>query len=249
MSQNDKHTIIERRKSGLIGRLRGNFFTGLVIVLPVALTIWMVWSFIGFVDDRVLPLVPESFSKFVDDRILSLIPDKYNPFTYVNFNIRGVGVAIFLVFTTFMGALTKGLFGRQLVRIGESIVDRVPVVRSIYNGVKQIVETVTSSSDSNFEKVCMFEYPRKGIWAMGFISTTTRGEILDKSGEKSLYSIFVPTTPNPTSGFLLFLPQSDVVVLDMDVEAAAKLIISAGLVEPPTRLEIAAGKAVRTAPK
>ena len=203
MSKNDKHTIIERRKSGFISRLRGNFFTGLVIVLPVALTIWMVWSFIGFVDDRVLPLVPESFSKFVDDRILSLVPDQYNPFTYVNFNIRGVGVAIFLVFTTFMGALTKGLFGRQLVRIGESIVDRVPVVRSIYNGVKQ----------------------------------------------KSLYSIFVPTTPNPTSGFLLFLPQSDVVVLDMDVESAAKLIISAGLVEPPTKLEIAAGKAVRTAPK
>jgi uncharacterized membrane protein len=231
MSNNDKHSKHERRKSGFLGRLRGNFFTGLVIVLPVALTIWMVWSFIGFVDDRVLPLVP----------------DRYNPLSYVEFNIRGVGVAIFLVFTTFMGAMTKGLFGRQLVRLGESIVDRVPVVRSIYNGVKQIVETVTSSSDNNFEKVCMFEYPRKGIWAMGFISKTTGGEILEKSGEQSLYSIFVPTTPNPTSGFLLFLPQKDVVVLDMDVEAAAKLIISAGIVEPPTAAEIASGKASRPA--
>jgi uncharacterized membrane protein len=230
MTKHDHQTKHERRKTGIIGRIRGNFFTGLVIVLPVALTIWMVWSFIGFVDDRVLPLVP----------------DRYNPLTYVDFNIRGVGVAIFLVFTTLMGAVTKGLFGRQLVRIGESIVDRVPIVRSIYNGVKQIVETITSSSDNNFDKVCMFEYPRRGIWAIGFISTTTGGEILVKTGADSLYSIFVPTTPNPTSGFLLFLPQKDVVVLDMDVEAAAKLIISAGIVEPPTAQEIAAGKAVRS---
>ncbi len=232
MLKNEKHMKPERKKTSFIGRLRGNFLTGLVIVLPVALTIWMVWSFIGFVDDRVLPLVP----------------DKYNPLSYVDFNIRGVGVGIFLVFTTFMGALTKGLFGRQLVRLGESIVDRVPIVRSIYNGVKQIVETITSSSDNNFDKVCMFEYPRKGIWAIGFISTSTGGEILDKSGRKSLYSIFVPTTPNPTSGFLLFLPQDDVILLDMDVEAAAKLIISAGIVEPPTRSELPKVKTTKSGP-
>ena len=231
MSNLDDHHKHERRKTSFLARIRGNFFTGLVIVLPVALTIWLVWSFIGFVDDRVLPLVP----------------DRYNPLTYVDFNIRGVGVGIFLIFTTFMGALTKGLFGRQLIRIGESIVDRVPIVRSIYNGVKQIVETITSSSDNNFEKVAMFEYPRKGIWAIGFVSTETRGEILDKTSASSLYSIFVPTTPNPTSGFLLFVPQKDTVILDMDVEAAAKLIISAGIVEPPTAAEIAAGKASRTA--
>ncbi|MDA9243966.1 DUF502 domain-containing protein [Amylibacter sp.] len=209
----------ERKKSGFLTRLRGNFLTGLVIVLPVALTIWMVWSFVGFVDNRVLPLVPSY----------------YNPLTYVDFNIRGVGVVIFLVFTTLMGAITKGLFGRQLIRIGESIVDRVPVVRSIYNGVKQIVETITTSSDNNFDKVCMFEYPRKGIWAIGFISTKTGSEIREKAGSGELYSIFVPTTPNPTSGFLLFVPQKDTIVLDMDVEDAAKLIISAGIVEPPQK--------------
>ena len=127
----------ERKKSGFLTRLRGNFLTGLVIVLPVALTIWMVWSFVGFVDNRVLPLVPSY----------------YNPLTYVDFNIRGVGVVIFLIFTTLMGAITKGLFGRQLIRIGESIVDRVPVVRSIYNGVKQIVETITTSSLSSKDLV------------------------------------------------------------------------------------------------
>jgi uncharacterized membrane protein len=229
MTKLDLHPKHEPRKIGFFARIRGNFLTGLVIVLPVALTIWMVWSFIGFVDDRVLPLVP----------------DRYNPLTYVDFNIRGVGVGIFLVFTTFMGAITKGIFGRQLVRIGEAIVDRVPVVRSIYNGVKQIVETITSSSDNNFEKVAMFEYPRKGIWAIGFVSRSTGAEIAEKSSADSLYSIFVPTTPNPTSGFLLFVPQKDTVILDMDVEAAAKLIISAGIVEPPTAAEIAAGKASR----
>ncbi|MDE0764575.1 MAG: DUF502 domain-containing protein [Amylibacter sp.] len=233
MSILDKETIKERKKFGFFSRLRGNFFTGLVIVLPVALTIWMIWSFMGFVDNRVLPLVPNN----------------YNPLSYIDFNVRGVGVVIFLLFTTVMGAITKGLFGRQLIRIGESIVDRVPVVRSIYNGVKQIVETITSSSDNNFDKVCMFEYPRKGIWALGFISTKTGGEILDKAKSGSLYSIFVPTTPNPTSGFLLFIPQKDAIVLDMDIEEAAKLIISAGIVEPPTADEIAKNKASRKSPK
>jgi len=233
MSILDKEPIIERKKSRFFSRLRGNFFTGLVIVLPVALTIWMVWSFIGFVDNRVLPLVPNN----------------YNPLSYVDFNVRGVGVVIFLLFTTIMGAVTKGLFGRQLIKIGESIVDRVPVVRSIYNGVKQIVETITSSSDNNFDKVCMFEYPRKGIWALGFISTKTGGEILNKAKSGSLYSIFVPTTPNPTSGFLLFIPQKDTIVLDMDIEEAAKLIISAGIVEPPTADQIAKNKAPRKSQK
>ncbi|MGY9053255.1 MAG: DUF502 domain-containing protein, partial [Rhodobacterales bacterium] len=181
--------------------------------------------------------------------VLPLVPNNYNPLSYVDFNVRGVGVVIFLLFTTIMGAVTKGLFGRQLIKIGESIVDRVPVVRSIYNGVKQIVETITSSSDNNFDKVCMFEYPRKGIWALGFISTKTGGEILNKAKSGSLYSIFVPTTPNPTSGFLLFIPQKDTIVLDMDIEEAAKLIISAGIVEPPTADQIAKNKAPRKSQK
>ncbi|GLQ34299.1 membrane protein [Amylibacter marinus] len=219
------------KKPGLISRLRSNFFTGLVIVLPVALTIWMIWSFMGFVDNRVLPLVPKS----------------YNPQSYIDFNIRGFGVVFFLLFTTVIGALTKGLFGRSLVRVGERWVDRVPVVRSIYNGAKQLVETITNSTDANFEKACLLQYPRQGVWAIGFISKTTGGEVSDKSGAAPMYSVFLPTTPNPTSGFLLFVPQKDVVVLDMDVETAAKLIISAGIVEPPTAAEIAAGKTL--APK
>ncbi len=211
-----------RKRPGLVARLRGNFLTGLVIVLPVALTIWMVWAFVGFVDNSVLPLVPEA----------------YKPSS----EWRGFGVIVFLVFTSIVGAMTKGIFGKQLWKYVESLVDRMPIVRTIYNGVKQIVETVLNQSNSSFEKACMVEYPRRGIWAIAFVSTSTKGEVLAKSGENEMMSVFLPTTPNPTSGFLLFVPKQDVVILDMDVEAAAKLVISAGLVMPPTKDEIAAGK-------
>lgn len=216
------------RRPGLFVRLRGNFLTGLAIVLPVALTIWMIWAFVGFVDDSVLPLVPAGYK-----------PEA---------GVRGYGVIVFLLFTTVVGAITKGIFGRQLVRYVESLVDRMPVVRTIYNGVKQIVETVLSQSNKSFEKACVIEYPRRGLWAIAFVSTRTRGEIVEKAGEDMMLSVFLPTTPNPTSGFLLFVPRKDVVILDMDVEAAAKLVISAGLVMPPSKEEIAAGKAatVRT---
>jgi uncharacterized membrane protein len=159
-----------------------------------------------------------------------------------------MGVVVFLIFTTIIGALTKGLFGRSLVRTAEGFVDRMPVVRSLYNGLKQIVETVVSQSSSSFEKACLVEYPRKGIWAVAFISTKSSGELLTKAGQDAMTSVFLPTTPNPTSGFLLFVPTEDVVELDMTVEEAAKLVISAGLVMPPSKAEKANGKAkaVRT---
>ena len=230
---NKSNPAPKRKRPSLFVRMRSNFLTGLAIVLPIALTIWMVWAFIGFVDNRVLPLVPEA----------------YKPATYTGAEFRGYGVVVFLVFTTIVGALTKGIFGRQLLRYGESLVDRMPVVRSIYNGVKQIVETVLSQSNSSFEKACLIEYPRKGIWAIAFVSTHTKGELLERAGETEMMSVFLPTTPNPTSGFLLFVPRKDVHLLDMDVEAAAKLVISAGLVMPPSKDEIAAGKASLTKPQ
>ena len=120
-----------------------------------------------------------------------------------------------------------------MLRFGESMVERMPVVRSIYNGVKQIAETVFSQRDTSFDKACLIEYPRKGIWAIAFISTNARGEVRTKiSDGEDIATVFLPTTPNPTSGFLLFLPRSDVKELDMTVEDAAKLVISAGLVYP-----------------
>ncbi|NNU80724.1 DUF502 domain-containing protein [Halovulum dunhuangense] len=214
------------RRATLFQRLRSDFLTGLVIVAPVTLTIWVIWTAITFIDARVVPLVPAA----------------YNPATYLGKNIAGFGVVIFLLFTALVGALTKGLFGRQLVRWGESLFDRTPIVRTIYNAVKQLIETVLNQSSASFQKACLLEYPRRGIWAVGFVSTDTQGEVPVKIGRQDMVSVFLPTTPNPTSGFLLFVPRADVIFLDMTIEDAAKLIISAGLVTPPTKEEIAAGR-------
>ncbi len=206
-----------KHKVGFFGSLRSSFFTGIVVILPIALTIWLVWTMIGWVDGFVLPLVPSTIQ-----------PEKY-----IGINLRGVGLIIFLIFTVFVGWIAKGLIGRSLLRVAEDLVDRMPVVRSIYSGVKQIAETVFAQTERSFEKACLIEYPRRGIWAIGFISTTAKGEVADTAATTSgLMSVFVPTTPNPTSGFLLFFPKDDVIELDMTVEDAAKLVISAGLVYP-----------------
>lgn len=206
------------KRSNLFAAARNNFLTGLIIVAPVVITIYLTWTIIEFVDARVVPLVPEV----------------YNPRTYIKYDIPGFGLFIFLVFTTVVGYFTRNLFGRQLVRMAEGWVDRLPIVRTIYNALKQIVETILSQSSTSFQKACLVEYPRKGIWAIAFISTETKGEIPGRANQTDMVSVFLPTTPNPTSGFLLFVPAGDVVELDMTVEEAAKLVISAGLVMPPT---------------
>jgi len=205
------------KRPGLLAGLRASFLTGIVVIAPVGLTIWLIWSVIGWIDGVVLPLVP----------------DKFQPERYIGINLRGLGVIIFLLFTIIMGWAAKGLIGRSLIRYAETMVDRMPVIRSIYSGIKQISETVFAQSERSFEKACLIQYPRRGIWAIGFISTTAKGEVSERAeiGGK-LLSIFVPTTPNPTSGFLLFFPEEDVIELDMSVEDAAKLVISAGLVYP-----------------
>ncbi|EAR52197.1 hypothetical protein OG2516_02134 [Oceanicola granulosus HTCC2516] len=215
----------------LLAGTRNNILTGIVVIAPIGLTVWLIWTVVGWVDGFVWPFVPNAYhptellNRFLglegEDRIL--------------INVRGLGVVIFILFTIFVGWVAKGLIGRSFLRWGESLVGRLPVVRSIYNGVKQIAETVFAQTETSFEKACLIEYPRKGIWAIGFISTQTRGEVVEKSHGSDMVSVFVPTTPNPTSGFLLFFPAEDVVVLDMSLEDAAKLVISAGLVYPGSR--------------
>ena len=209
------------RRPGLLGGLRSSFLTGLIVIAPIGLTIWLIWTVVGWIDGFVLPLVPYHF----------------RPEQYIGINLRGVGVMIFLIFTVIVGWVAKGLLGRSLIRWAESLVERTPVVRSIYSGIKQIAETVFTQSERSFEKACLIEYPRKGIWAIGFISTDTRGEVAQKAtAENGMMSVFVPTTPNPTSGFLLFFPKEDVIELDMSIEEAAKLVISAGLVYPNEKI-------------
>ncbi|RZO35336.1 MAG: DUF502 domain-containing protein [Rhodobacteraceae bacterium] len=213
----------------LFSGLRNSFLTGIVVIAPVGLTVWLIWTVIGWVDGFVLPFVPNSYQP--ENLIKQIFGEESQ------MNIRGLGVIFFLVFTTFIGWIAKGVIGRFFIRNAETLVHRMPVVRSIYSGVKQIAETVFAQSDRSFEKACLVEYPRKGIWAVGFISTVAKGEVQSKAAKDSqLLSVFVPTTPNPTSGFLLFFPKEDVIQLDMSIEDAAKLVISAGLVYPDSKL-------------
>ncbi len=214
---------------------RNNFLAGLVVVFPVVITLWLIWSFVGWIDSWVLPFLPRYWQP---DAIITRwleahtwFRDQFGPDVHVS--IRGVGVVFFLFFTSVVGWVAKGFIGRSMIHWGESIVDRMPVVRSLYNGVKQLAETVFAHQDAKFDKACLIEYPRSGCWALGFISTKAKGEVNQRIPvDEQVISVFLPTTPNPTSGYLLFLPKSDVIELDMSIEDAAKLVISGGLVYP-----------------
>lgn len=207
----------QKKRRGMFSKLRGSFLTGLVVIAPIGLTLWLIWTVAGWVDSWVLPFVP-----------IWMRPDQY-----IGLNIRGIGVLAFLIFTILVGWMAKGIIGKSLIKWAEGLVQGLPVVRSVYNGLKQIAETVFAQSEASFDKACLVEYPRKGIWAVAFISTNAKGEVNNKIPvDDTKTAVFLPTTPNPTSGFLLFLPKEDVIELDMSVEDAAKLVISAGLVYP-----------------
>lgn len=216
-----------KRRRSTFAWFRGSFLTGLVVIAPISLTLWLIWTVAGWVDSWVLPFVP-----------VWLRPDQY-----VGLNIRGIGVLVFLIFTVLVGWMAKGIIGKSLIRWAESVVQNLPVVRSVYNGLKQIAETVFAQSETSFDKACLVEYPRQGIWAIAFMSTSAKGEISAKMPtEEDKTAVFLPTTPNPTSGFLLFLPKRDVIELDMSVDNALKYIISMGVVAPngkPGRLAAA----------
>ena len=216
-----------KRRGGNLAGLRASFLTGLVVIAPISLTIWLVWSTIGWIDGFVLPLVPGPYSP---DRILDTLFGLENQ----PVNVRGLGVVVFLLFTVIVGWIAKGVIGRSFLSWAEGLVEQLPVVRSIYNGLKQIAETVfNDSQEAKFDKACLVQYPRTGIWAIAFVSTSAKGEVAKKvPRDDRMISVFLPTTPNPTSGFLLFVPEADLIYLDMGVEDAAKLVISAGLVYP-----------------
>lgn len=191
------------------------FLTGLVVGIPISVTVYLAWAFVSFIDSN----------------ILGLIPDRFNPDTLLPWNIPGLGVVILVGAITLLGFLAANLFGNALLVLGERIVARMPVVRTIYTGIKQIMQTVVAQGDDTFQDVCLFEYPRKGIYAIGFVTSRTGGEIR-KTVDQDMVSVFLPTTPNPTSGYLLFIPKADAHILQMSVEDGAKLVISAGLVMP-----------------
>ncbi len=212
-------------RRGFLAGLRASFLTGLVVVLPIGLTIYFVWAVIGWIDGWILPLIP---SYYQPDAIMRRW---FGP--EYEFPVRGVGVLVFLIVTILVGWLAKGLLGRSIIRQGELLVDRMPVVRSIYGAIKQVAETFFNKKEQSFDKVVLVEFPRPGSWALGFVSTRPKGELAERlaSMGPDMAAVFVGLTPF-TSGMLLFVPTRDLVELDMGVDDAAKLIVSGGLVYP-----------------
>ena len=210
-------SALEPTSSHFLARLRGYFLTGLIIVGPVAITIYVVWWFINLVDGWVKPLIPQSY-----------LPDNFLPY-----NIPGVGLVVGIFALMLIGALAANLFGRTVVSYGEMMLDRMPVVRGVYRLLKQIFQTVFSKTGASFKRVGLIEFPRRGLFALVFVSGDPPMEVREKVGNgEALMTVFMPNAPNPTTGFVLFMPASDVTLLDMAIEDGAKLVISAGLVGP-----------------
>jgi len=205
-----------RRRSRLRVRLRNYFLTGIVVAAPVGITIYITWTFVHWVDSRVKPLIP-----YV-----------YNPDHYLPFSVPGVGLLFAILMLTLLGFLTASFVGRTVVSYGESLVERTPLVRNLYRGLKQLFQTVLSQSSRSFQKVVLVEYPQKGVWRVGFVAARARGEVAERLTDEKPLAVFIPNTPNVTAGFLVFVPEREAVVLEMSVEEAAKMIISAGLVTP-----------------
>ena len=200
-------------------RVRAWFFTGLIITGPLTVTIWLVWWFVDTVDHWVKPLMPPFLS-----------PDPYMPF-----HVPGVGVLVAFLGLTLLGFLAANFAGRALIRIGEAMLDRMPVVRGLYKSVKQIFETIFSQSGTSFRKVGLVQFPAPGMWTIVFISAPPSPTLINALPQGEHVSVFLPCTPNPTTGFYFFLPVKDVIEIPMTPDDAAKLIMSAGLIQPETQ--------------
>lgn len=210
----------------LVSRFRNAFLTGLVIVGPVTITLWIMWGVIHWIDAWIKPLLPTSF----------------NPDTYLPFPLPGLGLVVAIVGLTLIGALAANLLGRTLVSSGELMLSRTPIVRNVYGALKQIFESVISTAGPNksFQKVGMIEFPSKEIWSLVFVTGETTGEIKDvkPGGESDLLTVFMPTGIVPPTGFICFVPRSNVVFLSMTVEEAAKIILSGGIVMPDVEAKL-----------
>lgn len=202
--------------TGFVGRLRNYFLTGLIVAGPVAITLWLVWSFVTWVDGLVRPFIPVA----------------YRPETYLPLEIPGFGLIIAFVALTTLGFLTANLVGRTLVEMGEVLLERMPIVRPLYRGLKQVFETLFSKSGSTFRKVGLVEFPAPGKWSLVFLSTPPNENINSVLPGEEHVSVFLPCTPNPTTGFFFYVPRREVLELDITVEAAAKLIMTAGMIQP-----------------
>jgi uncharacterized membrane protein len=202
--------------TGFVGRIRNYFLTGLIVAGPLAITAWLVWSFTTWVDGFVRPFIPAA----------------YRPETYLPWPVPGTGLVIAFIALTLLGFLTANLVGRSLVELGEGLLNRMPIVRPIYKTMKQIFETLFSKTGSSFRKVALVEFPAPGMWSLVFLSQPPGGDVVAKLPAGEHVSVFLPCTPNPTTGFFFFVPRKDLVELDISVENAMTLLISAGMVQP-----------------
>ncbi len=198
----------------MISALRRYLMAGLLVWIPLGVTIIVVKMLIGLLD-----------------RSMLLVPQQYRPEQLFGVSIPGLGVIVAVVVVLFTGVVVANLFGRKLVALWESLLSRIPLVSSVYSAVKQIAETMFSSSGQSFRKVLLVEYPRKGMWTLAFQTGTEAGEAQCKTG-REVINIYVPTTPNPTSGFFIMVPKEDVVELEMSVDEGLRMIISMGSVVP-----------------
>lgn len=222
--ENDDHGHPHHR-GGMFARLRGYFLAGVLVTAPITITVALAVWIVTYIDDTIIPLIPHKYN-----------PDRYfQEYLGVDFGVPGLGVLVLMIVITLIGAFTAGLVGRFVVRLGESLLDRMPVIRSLYKLTKQIFQTVLQNQSNAFRQAVMVEYPRKGLWAIAFVTAETEGELKEKL-QRDTVNVFLPTTPNPTSGFLLMVPKEDMQVLDMPVEDAVKLVISAGIVHPGDHL-------------
>lgn len=203
--------------------LKRYFITGLLIVVPLGLTFYVLALIVGLMD-----------------AMLTYLPKPLQPDTYLPFHIPGLGIIFTVLTILLVGLLATNLLGKRLISAGEGFLDKIPFLRSIYNSTKQFLEAFLSKEHQGFRRVVLIEFPRKGLYSLGFVTGVTKGEVQDKTQERVI-NVFLPTTPNPTTGYYLLVPERDVIPLEMTVEDAFKLIITGGMVSPEPPLSGEAG--------
>ena len=235
----DERNDIPGLQATWAARLRNHFVTGLVVVGPLAITVYIARGFLEWVDATVKPLIPSA----------------WNPDSYLPFAVPGFGLLVALIGLTLLGALTASLVGRTLLSYGEDLVGHLPFVRPVYKTLKQVFETFVSSRDQSFREVGLIQWPREGVWSLVFVSGSVRAEVAARLSEArpavgvdDWLTVFIPTTPNPTGGYIMFLPRDEVRILDMTPEDAAKFIISGGIVTPEWTAECPAAAPEPIAP-
>ena len=197
---------IKKKKVSLIAKLRNYFFTGVIVLVPLGFTLYLTIFLISISS--------------------KLIPEEINPNSYLPFSIPGLEIALSVIFITLVGGLSLSFIGKKILQIINELLKRIPFLRTIYSAIGQMTESFTNKKKGN-KSVVLVQYPRKGAWAVGFATKDNKGEITKKTNQK-LVNVFIPTTPNPTSGFLLMFPKDEIIYLDMSFEEASKFIVSAG---------------------